>query len=111
MKIIFLNARHEALANDQIMLAKKFDRKGMITSIDIIATLDVLKAADSLADIPPSFRPHPLHGKRKGEFAVNVTKKERTIFRPSQSEGHEYRIDNPTTITEIEIVELCVDYH
>jgi mRNA-degrading endonuclease YafQ of YafQ-DinJ toxin-antitoxin module len=86
MQINFDNPKHERLVNDYVALAKHFNkRKGVDSALEILTTLDVLQAADSLADVPPSFRPHPLKGIYKGAFAVNVNKLMRNIFKPNHS--------------------------
>lgn len=111
MDIAFDNPKHEALANDSSALCRKFDKKGSGYGDDILATLDILKAAPTLASIPHSFRPHPLQGSYKGCFAVNVTKKFRIIFRPNHDDDPCFRIDTPDSISSIIIIELFIDYH
>lgn len=111
MKIEFDNPKHERLVNDFGALSKKFDRGNQRISIDILATIDVLRAADSLADVPRSYRPHPLKAEYKGFFAVDVTNKGRNIFRPNHDGDSNYRIDNPKTITSIIVIEIYKDYH
>ena len=111
MDISFDKPRHERLSNDINALSKKFDRRYAGASVDIIATLDVLAAANSLADIPHSYRPHPLKASLKGHFAVDVTNKHRVIFRPDHKGDQGFRIDNYKTITAIVITEIFKDYH
>ncbi|MBU6370754.1 MAG: killer suppression protein HigA [Patescibacteria group bacterium] len=73
--------------------------------------MDALIAADSLADLPPSFRPHPLKGEYKGCFAADVTNTHRVIFQPNHDKDPNFRIDNPKTIKSILILEIFEDYH
>jgi mRNA-degrading endonuclease YafQ of YafQ-DinJ toxin-antitoxin module len=111
MKIEFDNPKHESLVNNESALARKYNKKGVIVSDDILATINVLKAAPTLFDIPRSYRPHPLKGVYKGCFAVDVTNTHRVIFRPKSTDKLEFRIDNPKSISHISILEIYKDYH
>ena len=111
MQIEFENSKHEDLANDFEALSKKFDRRGQKNAQEILATLAVLRAAESLADVPRTYRPHPLKAGYKGFFAVDVTKTERIIFKPNHDGDSNFRIDNYKTISSIKIVEIFKDYH
>ena len=112
MNIDFDNPKHERLVNDYEALSKHFNKKkGTDSAFDIIATLDVLKAAISLANVPPSFRPHPLKGPYKGCFAVDVDKVHRVIFKPNHEGDSAYRIDKYQSIKNILIIEIFKDYH
>ncbi|MHB8871889.1 MAG: killer suppression protein HigA [Candidatus Doudnabacteria bacterium] len=112
MNIDFDNPKHERLVNDYEALSKRYNKKkGVDSASDILTTLDVLKAAITLADIPPSYRPHPLKGSYKGHFAVDVDKVHRVIFRPNHDGDSDYRIDNYKSIKNILIIEIFEDYH
>ncbi|PKN52849.1 MAG: hypothetical protein CVU55_06410 [Deltaproteobacteria bacterium HGW-Deltaproteobacteria-13] len=111
MNLDFDNLKHETLLNNYEALCRKFNKKGFDFAKDIIATIDILIAADTLFDVPRSFRPHPLKGKYKGYFAVDVTDKHRVIFRPNHDGDPEFRIDNYKTIKSIIIIEIFKDYH
>lgn len=112
MKIDFDSPTHERLANDFAALSKRYNKtKGIDSATAILMALNVLKAADSLADVPGSYRPHPLKGKYKGYFAVDVDKVHRIVFRPNHPGDTEYRIDSYGTIKNIRITELFEDYH
>lgn len=111
MKIEFINPKHEALVADHGALSRKFDRHGHKNADCILVALAVLQAAECLADIPHAYRPHPLKAGRKGEFAIDVTAKERMIFKPNHAGDPGYRIDNFKTIKSIAIVEIFEDYH
>lgn len=111
MKIAFDNPKHEELVNDFDALSKKYDRGSKKVAVDILATVDVLRAADSLFDVPRAYRPHPLKAEYKGFFGVDVTKTHRNIFKPDHDGDPNFRIDNYKTITSIVIVEIYKDYH
>ncbi len=112
MKIDFDSPTHERLANDIAALSKRYNKtKGVDSATAIVLALNVLKAADSLADVPASYRPHPLKGKYKGCFAADVDKVHRIMFRPNHHGDPAYRIDAHKTIKNILILELFKDYH
>jgi mRNA-degrading endonuclease YafQ of YafQ-DinJ toxin-antitoxin module len=112
MNIDFDNPRHEKLANDYEALNKRYNKKkGVDSASDILTTLDLLKAAITLADVPPSYRSHPLKGPYKGCFAVDVDKVHRVIFKPNHDGDSDYRIDKYQSIKNILIIEIFKDYH
>ena len=111
MEIDFDNPRHEALVNDFDALCKIYNKKGQNCAEDIINTINVLNAADSLFDVPHSYHPHPLQGSYKVFFAVNVTDKHRIIFKPNHDGDSNFRIDNYKSITAISIIEIFENYH
>ena len=111
MIIHFSKSKHKALVNDHEALRRKYDRKGINNAVEIIDTIRALEAANTLHDVPHFYRPHPLRGKYKGFFAVDVTDTHRTIFRPDHTGDSNFRIDNYKTITSIIIIEIFIDYH
>jgi len=112
MKIEFQSSKHERLVNSIDDLRKKFNKtRGIDTALDIIESLNILSAAESLADIPNCFRPHPLQGSYKGCFAIDVDKKNRIIFKPNHPNDMNFRIDNYSSIKNIIVIELYKDYH
>jgi mRNA-degrading endonuclease YafQ of YafQ-DinJ toxin-antitoxin module len=111
MNIDFDNPKHEKLVNDYETLSKRYNKKGIDSASDILAAMDVLKAANTLADVPPSYRPHPLKGDYKGFFAVDVDKKHRIIFKPNHDGDANFRIDNYKSINKISINDIFKDYH
>ncbi|MEQ1935002.1 MAG: hypothetical protein ABL962_14175 [Fimbriimonadaceae bacterium] len=111
MQIEFDNPKHEDLVNDFGALSKKFDRGGEKNADDILAALEVLRSAETLADVPRSYRPHPLKAGYKGFFAIEVTKTHRNIFKPNHDGDPNFRIDNYKTIHSITVVEIFKDYH
>ena len=111
MIITFQKPKHEQLANNNDLLCKNYNKKGVGYAEDIRIVLDVLCAAETLYDVPPAFRPHPLQGNNKGCFAVNIDKKHRLVFEPDHAGDPGFRIDNYRTIKKIRILELFTDYH
>ena len=118
MNIQFRYAKHEDLLDPNSkpeLLDKwcdKWSRKHtpiIICGDDIRDTLNVLAAAASCAELPESFHPHPLHFDRDGQFAVwlNKNKRARLTFVPLS----DYTDGNRKTITDIEVLEICTDYH
>ena len=88
MNLEFDNPKHEKLVNDFDALKKRYNKKkGTDCASHILETLNVLQAAPALADVPPSFRPHPLKAEHKGAFAVDVDDKHRIIFKPKRDGG------------------------
>lgn len=110
MKIDFHNLKHQTLVNDYDTLCKKYNKKGQNLAVDILNTLNVLRAADTMQDIPRSYRPHPLHREYKGCFAVNVDDTRRIIFQPNRNVS-DFRIGNYKTIKSISILEIFANYH
>jgi hypothetical protein len=111
VKINFANPKHEELVNDFGALSRKFDEGQQKVADEILATLEVLRSADSLADIPRTYRPHPLDEEDKGLLAVSITRTHSTIFKPNSEGVLEFRIDNYKTITSITVVEIYKAYH
>ena len=111
MKIRFDDPKHEKLANDYEALSKRYNKRGQRDADEIIATIDVLRAAMSLFEVPPGFRPHPLKADYKGCFAVDVTNTHRVIFKPDHKDDPNFRIDNYKSITAIVIIEIFKNYH
>lgn len=111
MKISFDNPKHESLLNDYDALCRRYNEKGNDYAVEILDTVNALHVADSLSDLPHTYRPHPLQGKYKGFFAANVTKTHRVIFRPDHADDPNFRIDNPKSIKAILILEIFKNYH
>ncbi|MFA6897147.1 MAG: hypothetical protein WCQ96_02600 [Patescibacteria group bacterium] len=111
MEIEFKNPKHEAQVNDYETLCKKYNKKGIDCATDILDTIGVLYAADTLFDVPRSYRPHPLQGGYKGCFSVDVTNIYRVIFKPDKDKCHDFRIDTFKSISAIIIIEIFIDDH
>lgn len=117
MNIQFRYAKHEELQdpNKPELLDKwceKWSSKHKpitVTGDDVRDTLNELAAAPTCFDLPRDFHPHPLYFDRKGQLAVwlNMNKRARLIFKPLS----DYVDGNPKTITDIEVLEICIDYH
>ena len=111
MEMEFDNPKHETLVNDYEALSRKYDKKGQNTAEDILVAVEVLKSANTLFDVPHSYRPHPLSGEYKGCFSIHVDAKYRIIFKPNHNGDPDYRIDNYKSIKKITILEIYKDYH
>lgn len=111
MILEFDNPKHEVLINSHEALSKKYNKKGQRSADDILAAIEVLRAADSLFDVPRAYRPHPLQAEYKWCFAVDVDDKNRVIFRANHDGDQNFRIDNYKTITSIRIIEIFKNYH
>ena len=112
MNIDFDNPKHGRLVNDGKALAKRYNKtKGVDSASDILQALNVLQSANTLAEVPSSFRPHPLKAEYKGCFAVDVNKVHRVIFKPNHDGDSNFRIDNHKSITNITIIDIFTDYH
>ena len=113
MELEFENPRHERLVNDFEALGRKYNKKGVDNATSIISSIDALRAAETLYDVPYFLRPHPLQGNFKGCFAIDVENNDthRVIFRPNEKDNPDYRIDNPKSISKIEILKIFHNYH
>ena len=60
-----------------------------------IERVNILKAAESLADLTTlgSLHPHPLKGDRKGEYAVTLTRRWRLIFTVDGARANAVRVE------------------
>lgn len=94
------------ILNNPKLLKKKFGE--MATKIQ--QRLDEFDAADNLSQIPsdPPPRCHQLKGKRKNQFAIDVSRNYRMIF-----EGYDTNDELTTNRYEIVTVQILeiVDYH
>jgi mRNA-degrading endonuclease YafQ of YafQ-DinJ toxin-antitoxin module len=111
MQIDFDNPKHEALVNAYDALCKRYNKKGQDFAQEIIAVIEVLRAADTLFEVPRGYRPHPLKAEYRGYFAVDVTHTHRVIFRPNHDGDPDFRIDNPKSIRSVSIIEIFKNYH
>lgn len=111
MDIDFDNPKHQNLVNNYEALCKKYNRKGVGHAKEILAALDILKAVDTLFEVPHFYRPHPLRGIYRGCFAVDVNNIHRVIFRPNEVKCPDFRIDNCKSIVAIIIIEIFKNYH
>lgn len=102
MLITFKNKKMEEIANTYKLLSKIYWEQAP----RIIKRLDQLRASPSLKQMAFD-RPHELKGDKKGIFAVDIEHPYRILFKPLW----EFDYWNRATIVEIEIEELCKDYH
>jgi len=63
-------------ANSERELKKRFAARAS----KLLTRLLDLRSAPTLGDLPPSFRPHPLVGDRRGQFAIDVVNGLRVVF-------------------------------
>lgn len=102
MKISYQNTKLKKLLCDAAALNKKFGNQIADKTIQCLQELD---AADTLTDIPPRLRPHPIEPKHEEIFQIDILKHKhstRLYFRPIG----EYDIKNYTTITSIEVTRV-----
>lgn len=85
---------------------KKFDNT---EAKKILQRIEELKAVDSLADAKKliTLKLHKLSGDRKGQYAIKVIGGKRIVFYPAGT----YDENDISTITEIQIIEVNIDYH
>jgi len=102
MKITFKNKRLEEVANTYKLLSQSYWKQAP----RIIKRLDQLRACPTFKHMTFD-RPHELKGDKKGIFAVDIEHPFRILFKPLW----EFDSSNRTTIIDIEIQELCEDYH
>jgi len=104
MKIYFKSNKHAKLLNDEKQLIKKYEKR-QAESIQV--AFKELAAADCLLDIPVSLRPHPLEPKSEGKFALDLKHPYRIIVKAYGS----FTLSDYSTIKEIIVTDICVDYH
>ena len=104
MLIHFRSKKHiKLLQNEKQLIIKYGERQ----ALEIQAVFAELSAANCLGDIPPSFRPHPLEPKSEGKFALDLKHPYRTVV---QAYGN-FVLEDRSTIKEVVIIEIAVDYH
>ena len=99
MKITFKNKKLEKSFLDSKKLIKKY---GSENSRKIAMVFSHLQAANSLKEIPPAIRPHPLKNNRQGQFSTDLKHPYRLIFIPDG----EHDINDYSTVKEVIIVEI-----
>ena len=110
MEIIFRNKKLAQTFNSYTALRKAH---GDRMARRIMTRLAVLREAPTLSMVPtlPPNRRHQLHGKRAGQYAVDLIHPYRLIFEPADTParkaGGEMNADEVTAITIIEVI----DYH
>lgn len=78
----------------------------------VMRRLVQVQAAQCLEDLPstPPTRRHKLTGKRKGQYALDLTKGRRLILLPILPDGRPDSASDPSRITRVRIMEVT-DYH
>lgn len=111
MDIDFRKRKLEKLFNAEAELIRQYGEK---TAEKIMSRMAVLHHAPSLGDVPikKPERCHPLKGKRKGEYAVDLDHPRRLVFEPNvdpvpETENGEVDLKAITAITIISVE----DYH
>ena len=104
MKIYFKSNKHAKLVNDNKQLIRKYDKR---QAECIQGVLKELVAADCLLDIPVSLRPHPLEPRSDGRFALDLKYPFRVIVQAYGS----FTLSDYSTIKEVIVIYICVDYH
>ncbi len=111
MDIIFATRKLERVFNEEALLRRAYNARMART---IVLRMAVLKGAKTLS-LVPSVKPvrcHPLLGKRKGQYAVDLVHPFRLVFCPNHSPvpHNDDGGVNTDEITAIEIL-VVVDYH
>ena len=104
MEISFINNKLQKTCEDHSKLKSKY---GAQQAQRIVRRINELQAAANLYDITqlPQVRLHPLHGDRKGQFAVDIVHPYRIILLPMNGDVTDLR-----TVTIVEI-KAILDYH
>lgn len=103
MKVTFKNNNMEEMINVHKILSRTYWAK---QASKIIKRIDQLSACGTLKHMAFD-RPHELKWDKKGVFAVDIDHPYRILFKPVWT----FDSWNRATIVEIEIQELCKDYH
>ena len=106
MEITFKNAKLQEVCSSEKRRIKKF---GKICSDRIMARLDDLQAANTLADF--RFLPgrcHELKGDRKGQLTLDIEHPLRLVFKPSNDgiQNRKEGVLNWNLVTAVEIVDV-----
>lgn len=104
MEIYFKSNKHAKLVKDNKQLVRKYDQR---QAECIQGVLKDLAAAECLMDIPTSLRPHPLEPKSDGRFALDLKHPFRMIVQAYGS----FTLSDYSTIKEVMVTDICVDYH
>lgn len=111
LDIVFKSQKLAQIFNSKFDLKKKYGVKAART---IMIRMSVLKNARTLEIVPktPPDRCHQLKGNRKGQFAVEIDKSRRLVFKPNHDRTP--RLDDGSIalngVTAIEILDVT-DYH
>ncbi len=105
MEIVFKASKIKKICEDHKRLSRLY---GPPQADQIIKRINELLSAENLFDISklPQARLHPLSGSRQGAFAVDLKHPKRIVLAPLNGEANDLK-----TITKIEIIDVCIDYH
>lgn len=107
MKILYGDAKLKALCTDERRAKKKLGGAGFRKLRSRLADLE---AVTSVAELVAG-RPHPLHGDRVGQYALDLDGGRRLVFEPEDgSLPREGKGINWSEVTSIRIVYIG-DYH
>lgn len=108
MNINFLNSNLRRLCEDEKHASRKL---GSASAKKLRTRLRILQVASKLGEIPIG-RPHPLKGKRVGQFAVDLAGGHRLVFEPFD-DPLPRNVDGSVKWKELE--SICIvfigDYH
>ena len=107
-EISYRNERLEREAEDTARLRSSYGN--WVPPNLIVQRLSQISAAKNLQDLQrlPQLHFHRLEGKYKGCFAIDLKPrgKYRIVLKPQNGERKDLK-----TITQVMIMELCIDYH
>lgn len=106
MIIEYSNNKFKILCEDGKSLITAYNKK---VAVNLVVLLDVLKCVNNMSQIPIIYRPHPLKGKRRGQFACDITGKYRLIFKPQNGDNINGNVEI-ITVTKIMVLEVSNHY-
>lgn len=111
MDVGFRSRKMEKIFNSDSKLVRSYGKQ--LAKAIRSRTYSLLKAS-SLADLQadPRYRMHPLVGKRKGQYAIDLSKNFRLVFEPNHDPVPQ-KEDGGTDLTQVIAVTILevVDYH
>ena len=109
MELTYKNNKLKKLCEDSSYNSELKEKYGKDVSIKLPQRIIELKAFDSVFQIPvtPPYRRHKLKGKRKDEFAIDITRQYRLIFKNNENN---ILIDDLKNIKKIIIMEVSKHY-
>ena len=104
MEILYKDNKLKKKLYDYKLLKKEYEEK---IAKKVLQRLAEIQAADNLEILktgPPHFR-HRLEGKRKKQFAIDITRKYKIIIEPMNGE-----LEKLSSVTRIKIIEISNHY-
>ncbi len=108
MKIAYKNEKIKKACSDLIVAKQKYND----VAEKLFSLINFIENAMSLRDIAavPSYKLHPLKGKRSGQFALDIKgrkSKWRLIIVPLNADGEKFKTkDNGVIYSEAQIIEI-----